>query len=203
MLSHQLPADMQEVLDLYLTRRTLPGSEAALCNWLRQVSPPKDVARADACICGHLDIPLSNACVLWFSTIPQCQLAAPGLWCPASSVSRAVDCGLRCCRAESWILTGRRRVPEGAPPCCQARSAAPSGQPGPPSPAGSRPAQSPSLGRQVPLMTAAGLCALHSPVPCAVVPCETVHGPCPAHCQVPHSAQPSAVQATHQRCFQS
>ena len=35
------PADIEDFLEFYLTRHTLPDSEAALCNWLRQVSPPK------------------------------------------------------------------------------------------------------------------------------------------------------------------
>ena len=44
------PADMEEFLYLFLTRPTSQQaiSEAALCDLMRQVSPPKDAARADA-----------------------------------------------------------------------------------------------------------------------------------------------------------
>ena len=43
-----VPADMQELLYLSFTSCTPPLSEAALCTLMRQVSPPKDAARADA-----------------------------------------------------------------------------------------------------------------------------------------------------------
>ena len=47
-LAGSAPADMQELLYLYLTTCTPPVSEAALCNLMRQVSLSKDAAGADA-----------------------------------------------------------------------------------------------------------------------------------------------------------
>ena len=68
-LAGDVPADAQELLDIYLTRPTSQRaiSEAALRD-LRQVSPFKDAARADA----HIWVTLTH-----LSAMPACFASAP------------------------------------------------------------------------------------------------------------------------------